>query len=168
MRNLLALTIIGVGLMSCSPQVNYESIRPVPSPGPKGDTGERGPAGPGGIDGSSCSIVQLVNGVRISCTDGTEAVVLNGTNGIDGAAGQNGADAPPTMYSVVEVIDVCGKQAAFDEVLLKLANGQIMAHFASGSQQFLALIGPGNYTTTDNTSCKFTVTNSGDIINEHN
>lgn len=163
MRNLLALLVIGIGLMSCAPQVNYN--RPVPSPGPKGDRGdigERGPAGPGGVDGSSCSIVQLVNGVRISCTDGTEAVVLNGSDG------QDGADAQPTMYSVVEVINPCGPQATFDEVILKLANGQIMAHFASGSKQFLALIGPGDYTTTDSTHCHFTITNTGDITNEHN
>jgi len=156
MRNLLALTIVGVGLMSCAPQVDYNRPGIV---GPKGDTGERGDDGK---DAQSCTVVQMVNGATISCPDGSTTAILNGAPGADGPP------APASAYSVVEVINPCGSQAVFDEVLLKLANGQIMAHFASGSQQFLALIGPGNYTTTDNTSCKFTVTNSGDIINEHN
>lgn len=159
----VSILALAIATSACGPQVNYDRPFLVQGPkgdqGPRGDSGEQGPVGPGG---SSCTISQLVNGARISCTDGTEAVILNGTNGADG---QN---APPTAYSVVEVIDPCGKQAAFDEVLLKLANGQIMAHFASGAQQFLALIGPGNYTTTDNTSCKFTITAEGTVTNEHN
>lgn len=143
MRHLLLIPTLL--LSACGPQVNYD--RPFLVQGPAGQ------------DGKSCTVATVANGALITCPDGTASVVLNGTDG---------QDAPPTAYSVVEVIDPCGKQAAFDEVLLKLANGQIMAHFASGAQQFLALIGPGNYTTTDNTSCKFTITAEGTVTNEHN
>lgn len=142
------LLIPALLLSACGPQVNYD--RPFLIQGPAGQ------------DGKSCTVATVTNGALITCPDGTASVVLNGQNGTDG---QN---APPTAYSVVEVIDPCGKQAAFDEVLLKLANGQIMAHFASGAQQFLALIGPGSYSTTDGTHCYFTITNEGTVTNEHN
>jgi hypothetical protein len=104
-----------------------------------------------GTNGTSCTVKQLVNGVRISCSDSTEAVVYNGQDGA------NGADAPPTPYTVTALIDPCGKQTTFDEVLLKLSNGTIIAHFASGANQFLTPIGTGTYMTTDGTNCYFTV-----------
>lgn len=142
--------------------------------GPIGPTGSPGLQGPAGADGSSCSVQQLSNGARISCTDGTEVVILNGEVGATGpqgpagVPGTPGSSAPPTAYSVVSVIDPCGKQATFDEVLLKLYNGQILAHYASGSNQFLTFITPGNYVTTDGTHCYFTLNSNGAISGEHN
>ena len=126
--------LLAIGFSGCAPFMQQEPPRVY---------FEQGPAGPAGQDGRSCTVATVANGALITCPDGTASVVLNGQNGADG---QN---APPTAYSVTAVIDPCGKQAAFDEVLLKLANGQIMAHFASGAQQFLALIGPGSYSTSD-------------------
>lgn len=131
-------------------------------PGSKGDTGDTGSTG---TPGTSCSVSQAVNGAVISCTDGSTVVVLNGTNGTDG---EDGTDAPPTPYTVTSIIDPCGKQGTYDEVLLRLGNGQLMAHYSSGNQQFLTLIGPGSYISTDNTSCYFTVDNNMNIVNQHN
>lgn len=151
--------------------------------GEKGETGEQGPAGapgqrgsdgntgaPGvdgeagtdGADGSSCSATRVINGVEISCTDGTHAVV------IDGAPGTDGEDAPPTAYSVVEMLNPCGTQSQFDEILLKTASGKWIAHFSSGGNQFLTVITPGTYRTTDGTNCYFTLNNDGTITGEHN
>lgn len=110
-----------------------------------------------GTKGISCSVIQLVNGARISCTDGAEAVVYNGEDG------QNGEAAPPTPYTVTEVIDPCGKQATFDEVLLRMSNGDLLAHFANGNNQFLTTIGAGSYSTTDGTNCYFTVNNDKSV-----
>lgn len=127
-----------------------------------------------GKDGTSCTTQSLSNGARISCTDGTQSVVYNGTNGTngqngqDGQDGEDGQDAPPSAYSVVELVDPCGKQASFDEVLLRLQNNQIMAHYADGAKQFLTIVGPGSYVTTDGTHCYFTVTNDLQITNQHN
>lgn len=149
MKHLIFLSALA--LSACGPQVNYD--RPFLVQGLPGE------AGPAGQDGKSCTVATVANGALITCPDGTASVVLNGSNG---------QDAPPTAYSVTAVIDPCGPQAAFDEVLLKLANGQIMAHFASGAQQFLALIGPGSYSTTDGTHCYFTITAEGEVTNEHN
>lgn len=64
---------------------------------------------------------------------------------------------------VSEIIDPCGSQGAYDEVLLRLGNGQIMAHYASGTNQFLTLLSAGNYVTTDGTNCHFTISASGVI-----
>lgn len=147
------MVLLAIGFSGCAPFMQQEIPRVY---------FEQGPAGQ---DGKSCTVSTVANGALIACPDGTASVVLNGTNGQNGTDGQN---TPPTAYSVVEVIDPCGKQAAFDEVLLKLANGQIMAHFASGAQQFLALIGPGSYSTSDSTHCYFTITNEGAVTNEHN
>lgn len=112
--------------------------------------------GPTGPAGASCSVNTVANGAIIKCTDGTNSVILNGLN------------APPTAYTVTAIKDPCGKQTSFDEVLLILEDHQILAHYASGSNQFLTLIGPGNYVTTDGSSCYFTVDVNGNIINEHN
>lgn len=145
----LAISILGSG---CAPLIQpREVVFFEGTPGPQGEVGPQGP------QGSSCTTTQLSNGLRISCPDGTESVVLNGQDA-----------APPSYYGVTSIVDPCGRQGSFDEVLLKLSNGQILAHFASGAQQFLAIIGNGTYSTTDGTSCTFTITSEGEITNEHN
>lgn len=154
--------------------------------GPQGTQGNTGATGPGGApgtngtngtDGEDCTVNQLNNGAEIVCGDDTVAIILNGvagtngtngTNGQDGADGEDGADAPPTAYSVTEMYDPCGDQSGFDEVLLHLANGQWVAHYAGGGNlQFLTVLTPGNYVTTDPTPCHFTITNSMTITNEY-
>jgi len=77
--------------------------------------------------------------------------------------GTNGKDAQPTAYTITDIIDLCGKQTAFDEVLFKTSSGVIIAHYADGAKQFLTVVTPGNYITTDGTNCYFTVTNSGQV-----
>lgn len=152
-------------------------------PGANGDQGETGavgpigPAGANGENGSSCSATQAIGGVLISCTDGTSAVLLDGPTGPRGDTGEkgdsgsNGVDglnAPPTPYTVTEMIDPCGDQTAYDEILMRLANDQLVAHFSSGSLEFLTVIPPGNYVTTDGTHCHFTVDIDMQITNEYN
>lgn len=150
------------------------SAGPVGAVGSRGQTGAQGaggaegPAGPTGPQGTSCTVQQVVNGAIISCQDGTQVVLLDGQPGADGMDGEDGADAPPTPFTVVGLVDPCGPQAAWDEVLLRLGNGQLMAHYSSGNREFLTIVGPGNYTTTDSTRCAFTVDSNLSIINEHN
>lgn len=134
--------------------------------GPEGQVGQAGPAGePGeqGEKGDSCSVDSLSNGAIITCEDGTTAVIYNGVDGLDGQDGadgedgEDGEDAPPTAYTITEIIDPCGDQSGFDEVILRTANEELLAHFASGSLQYLTLLPPGSYVTTDGHSCYFTV-----------
>lgn len=121
-----------------------------------GENGTDGIDGEKGSAGSSCSVTQQINGSTIICEDGTSAVILNGVN------------APPTAYSITEMKDPCGNQPGFDEILLKTASGYWIAHFASGANQFLTILTPGTYVTTDTTRCMFTLDNNGTIVNEHN
>jgi hypothetical protein len=166
-----------------------------PIPGP---AGEIGPQGPAGIDGENCTVNQTSQGAEITCPDGSGAVVLNGntgasgSNGADGSScsvnqmsngatilctdgtnaailnGQDGEDAPATAYSIIEMKDPCGDQSGFDEVLLKTASGSWIAHFASGQSQFLTVLTPGTYITTDGSHCYFTLNANGTITGEHN
>lgn len=154
--------------------------------GEKGDAGERGNTGPegragsrgipgrdgsngsngsDGKDGSSCSAIPTSNGAIIQCTDGTNVAILNGQDGTDG---EDGEDAPPTAYSITEIKDPCGDQSGFDEVLLRTACGEWIAHFSSGNKQFLTILTPGTYSTTDQTRCAFSLDNTGNITNEYN
>lgn len=125
---ILSLFLIGCG--------GYTEIKTV-----KGEPGQNGK------DGESCTVTQLVNGVLIKCGE-TQAVVLNG---------ENGKDASPTMYSIKEIIDPCGKQASFDEVLLRLQDNTLLAHYSAKGNEFLTVVTPGTYQTTDGTKCVFKV-----------
>lgn len=108
-----------------------------------------------GSDGEACTVESVINGALIICGD-TQVVVLNGTDG---------EDAPPTAYTVTDMYDPCGDGPGFDEVLLHLANGEWMAHYAGGGNlQFLTVLGPGNYVTTDSQSCHFTIDSEGSIV----
>lgn len=182
---------------------------------------KRGHDGNNGHNGSSCSVQSAVNGAFILCTDGTSAIITNGSNGLDGAigstgatgetgpTGQTGADGQigatgsqgPTgndgatgsigatgqtgatgntgatgsqgsagvnglpgmdgrdgIDAIVQVVDPCGDNSGqFDEILLRLSTGELLAYFESGGNRFLSLIGPGNYRTTDSQQCYFTV-----------
>lgn len=131
--------------------------------------GNEGAAGTRGEAGTSCTVFQLTGGARIECEDGTQAVVMDGEKGDTGekgetgATGANGQDATPSPYTITETIDPCGPEAAFDEILFRLANGELIAHFSHGSRQFLTSIPPGAYTTTDGTNCHFTVNSDMEV-----
>lgn len=117
--------------------------------GATGETGAAGADGVAGVDGADG-----VNGV-----DGQDGV--DGQAGVDGAPGQDGADGQDAQlpeFVIVEVIDPCGDAPGiFDEVLLRMKNGQLLAHFASNQLQFITVLVPGNYVTTDGSSCHFSV-----------
>lgn len=130
-----------------------------------GRTGPQGLTGQPGANGASCSVQSVEaggvapnGGARISCTDGSDALILNGTNGIDG---EDGSDAPTTPYTIVNVIKPCPTVAGPNpEVILVLANRTLLASVSqsAGANTRLALVTPGSYTTTDGRSCAFTVT----------
>lgn len=127
-----------------------------------------------GTDGSACSVTQDVNGsgALITCSDGSQAFISNGTDGQDGVDGQDGQNG---LNTVVEVIDPCGAQMTqgFDEVLLKLADNTIIAMIeiqlngngnGNGNKvTYLTKIKPGNYITSDGTGCHFSVTANGTV-----
>lgn len=65
---------------------------------------------------------------------------------------------------IVGFIDPCEDGPGFDEVLVQLSDGSLLAYFESGHKRFLSLLSPGNYRTTDAQGCYFSVDNNGDIV----
>lgn len=109
-------------------------------PGQRGATGARGPAGADGEDGI-------------------------GRDGIDGQDGRDGEDGEDGQDAVLEIIDPCGDGQGFDEVLLRLSTGELVAYYTSGNRiEHLSIIGPGRYRTTDRQRCLFTVTQELDVV----
>lgn len=90
-----------------------------------------------------------------------------GPAGAQGPAGSDGAAAAMSAYAVAEVLDPCGDApGVIDEVLLKLANGQLLASFSdnsSGKNTRFSIIPAGSYVTSDGTNCHFTVDSSGAV-----
>lgn len=80
-----------------------------------------------------------------------------GEAGPIGQPGQDGADM------VVQVIDPCGQETEFDEVILRLADGRLYAFFVENRQGRMVLLDKGDFVTTDGTNCHFTVTDEGDV-----
>lgn len=135
--------------------------------GPSGPRGEEGLPGTSAVDGASCSVSTVLNGSLIECEDGTSSLVLNGVdgqNGNDGINGEDGQDLEPGVYDVVEIISLCGPQSGFSEVILRLANGDLLAHYSQGSKQFLTLLSPGSFVSTDGFACSFTVTEEMEVV----
>lgn len=88
----------------------------------------------------------------------------NGANGANGADGHDGADAPVPAFSPVEAILACGATVSYKEVLLRLANGQVLGSFsdnASGANTRLAFLPDGSYVNTDGSGCSFSLSTSG-------
>lgn len=86
-----------------------------------------------------------------------------GEIGMTGSNGAMGPTGPQGEHSITKVIDPCGKVGSYDEVLLAFANGNLVALFVTSNHQYprFSLIPDGNYLTSDNTSCYFSVSTSG-------
>lgn len=94
-------------------------------------------------------------------TNVKSATLCNGVDGQSGEAGSNGLDAVLGAATPVALIDPCGQTPGYvNEVLLRLADGQILASFsdsASGLNTRFGITGAGSYMTTDGTGCYFNV-----------
>jgi hypothetical protein len=112
-------------------------------PGLPGRDGTDGSDGLPGVPGAGCTVSQRVDGSIITCADGSMAIIMNGQDGSD---------------SVMEVISPC-EGSGSHELLLRMANNKIIAHYSHGSSQHLRYITPGTWQLTDGTQCIFTVHN---------
>jgi DNA repair exonuclease SbcCD ATPase subunit len=108
------------------------------------------------VNGNLNSLTNQVNSLQTaSNTYMTQLAVLNG------------------YINIVAIYDPCGTQNnTWNEVFLKLSNGKYLASFSdnqSGLNTRFVVMKDGNYRTTDNTNCNFTVSSNGTIIsNERN
>lgn len=59
---------------------------------------------------------------------------------------------------IVSFIDPCGDGPGYDEIILQTTQGYV-AYFESGSNRFLSVLPNGNYQTTDQQACNFSIVN---------
>ena len=163
--------------------------------GSVGDTGSQGDVGDTGADGQNghSSLVDLVlpgDGGGASCLNGGATIVVgldldddlvlglteitksrDVCNGLDGAAGEDGLDAPVNPYAPVALVNPCNDAPGiFDEVFIRLSNGSLIASFSqnlSGLNTRLSVLVPGSYMTSDGDACAFTVDANNQITNEN-
>jgi hypothetical protein len=65
---------------------------------------------------------------------------------------------------VIKFIDPCGDSSSYDEVILRMSSGELVAYFEDGSRRFLSILSPGVYQTTDAQKCIFKVTNDMEVV----
>lgn len=113
-----------------------------------------------------CVTKQVEGGVEIRCgnqttfvADGAQGEAGESIVGPQGPQGNPGIDGTNGLDAVIEIVDPCGDGAGFDEILLVLSSGEIVAYFESGGNRFLTVLVNGNYRTTDAQACNFTILN---------
>lgn len=150
-----------------------------------GTPGPQGSPGPKGNDG--LSVVSLTTTTTTCKSGGVTTFLATDQNSsgklefdkdtnissftvCNGDKGEPSPTPTPSKYTPVAVIDPCGdKPGVIDEVLLRLNDGSILASVsdkANGQNTRFAILPPNNYMTTDGSNCYFTITTSGDVINE--
>jgi hypothetical protein len=190
MNKLIMLCVI-VMCSSCAP-ARYESLGY--SEGPQGPAGKDGSNGSNGVNGTNG--INGANGqdgysvvfssvAATTCTNGGSVLLMakdSNRNGVLDTSdtnlqatticnGVNGTTPPVPPMSIVAVLDPCNDAPGiFDEVLLKMQNGTIVASFsdnASGLNTRFSILGAGSYQTTDGSHCFFSVDGSGNLYNQH-
>lgn len=70
-----------------------------------------------------------------------------------------------TGLRVIDIVDPCGNGPGFDEVLVRMSNGDLIAYFEDGGNRFLTILERDKYyRTTDTQHCNFRVTESGSVL----
>lgn len=146
------------------------------SDGSDGHDGEDGSDGDDGYDSLIATTAASICGSAGGTTflvglDTNRDHALEGSEVTSSASVCNGASAAPSPFTIVAIKDPCGDAAGvYDEVMLQLQNGTIIASFSensSGKNTRFATIPAGSYVTTDGSLCYFSVNASGTIYNEH-
>ncbi len=150
--------------------------------GTTGATGATGSAGTAGSNGHSI-VMSIIPASSASCPTGGStflmALDVNDSgiyspldpkqqstticNGLNGTNGTNGLNAQAPAYSAVDAIMPCGNTVSNKEVLLRLADGEILASVsdsASGANTRFSFMNDGNYVDTDGSGCNFSIATS--------
>ncbi len=126
-----------------------------------------GQDGQNGENGTSCIVKPVVGtGAIIECGSGdaiTTVLIRDGVDGVDGNTGATGDAGTDGVSILLEVINPCG-DSELDQVILKFSDGTIVAHQSNGKNEFLTVLVPGDYQTSDGLKCPFTVTEDGNVI----
>jgi len=71
-----------------------------------------------------------------------------------------------TKQTTVSLVDPCDDyQGHYDEVLMRIEDGRLVAYFESGGQRHLTVLLPNvQYQTTDDQKCKFSINEFNQIV----
>ena len=117
-----------------------------------------------GLDLNRNGVLKFVPEARV-----TSFTLCNGKPGDKGDQGNPGVS--PTIGRPILIIDPCGPQSQYDEVILRLPDNTLISSFsdnANGQNTRFSILKPGSYITSDSTGCYFTVDSNLNITNEHN
>jgi hypothetical protein len=131
----LTLLVLGLLLTSCANTVGFEVSQDEPvTPEPI----------------LSCSVEEVEGGALITCPDGSDVFIADGSDGKDGVDGTDGVDGLFVGY-----VDPCGSETQHDELLYLDRAGNVHAWFKNVGH--VILLEGVRYKTTDGTNCKFEV-----------
>lgn len=160
---MLTLSACGDDMLIPGPAGSPGPIGPSGMPGPVGSPGISiiGPQGISGTNGSSCSVSTVSpsgiapnGGALVSCTDGSAALVLNGTNGTSG--------------TLITPVQFCPGVSVYPSTFVELGfciNNSIYAVYSQNGG-FLTEILPGTWQSNAiGSSCTFTVSPNCIITN---
>jgi hypothetical protein len=133
--------------------------------GREGPMGAQGNTGPTGAAGSNCTVTSVAasgiapnGGSLISCPDGTESLVLNGTTGATGATGLQGPTG--ANGTIVTAAQFCPGSTSYPNEFNEVGfciGGNIYAVYST-NDGFLSEVPPGEYSSDGvNSSCTFTI-----------
>jgi len=101
-----------------------------------------------------CKATKINNGYILKCGDSEPITITNGENGKDG---QDGDD------SSIEIIHLCGNTDG--EILIRLPDSTLVAYHQGclGINEYLTVLTPGDYTSSDKYKCQFNVDENNNI-----
>lgn len=191
MSTIIFLVMVLVLFSGCGPRGHTGKAGKDGTQGQQGIQGEQGIQGSSGNDGEDGSpgqnsLVKLTRSSSIDsliCESEAGVIIESGLDidsssvldpaevqaiavvcdGNEGPIGLTGPQGPTSPMSVASIVDPCGDDSGiYDEVILRLANGQLLASFsdnANGKNTRFSLLTPGSYVTTDGSNCNFSVDN---------
>jgi hypothetical protein len=139
--------------------------------GKQGPMGATGATGLQGAPGTDCTVTSVSanlaapnGGSLISCQDGSQSLVLNGTSGINGTNGNAGATGQAgtngTNGTIIVAVQFCPGTPTYPSTFLEVGfciNNTLYAVY-SANDGFLTEVTPGEYSSDGiNASCNFTV-----------
>lgn len=118
------------------------------------------------------NIIMLANDINDNNQLDTNDSNIQSVTTCNGVNGTDGQDAPvPSNLGLVSLINPCGDAPGiFDEVLIRLSDGNILASFsdnANGQNTRFSLLTPGSFSTTDGSGCRFSVDNNLTITDQN-
>ena len=118
----------------------------------------------------TCELIDHPDGVEMICPGQDPVFIHDGSIGPEGEPGEQGEEGEQGARgemgepSIIEIIDPCGEESSYDEILFRLSDDLIYAVYSDKKKVHLVELIPGHYVTTDGTDCAFIVTDEGEVI----